>query len=85
MKTFFVCHGGKSQATMTHPLAAMTHLKSIENSEATMTQLAKYFLTKRFCTFDRNATFVVLFQFLFTTIVYRKLYLILVMFEKESR
>ncbi len=49
-----------------------THLKSIKNSEATMTQLAKNFHTKRFCTSDRNVTFVVLFQFLFTMIVYRK-------------
>ncbi len=49
-----------------------THLKSYENREATMTQLAKNFHTKRFCAFDRNATFVVLFQFLFTMIVYRK-------------
>ncbi len=38
-----------------------THLKSIENSEASMTQPAKNFQTKRFCTSDRNVTFVVLF------------------------
>ncbi len=44
-----------------HPVATMTHLKSIENSNATMTQPAKNFNAKRFCTSDRNATFVVLF------------------------
>ncbi len=33
-----------------------THLKSIENSEATLTQPAKNFQTKRFYTSDRNAT-----------------------------
>ncbi len=49
-----------------------THLKSIENSEATITQSAKNYHTKRFRTSDRNATFVVLFQFLFTVIVYKK-------------
>ncbi len=26
VKTFFVYHGGKSRATMTHPLATMTHI-----------------------------------------------------------
>ncbi len=61
-----------------------THLKSIENSEAAMTQPAKKFHTKRFCTSGRNATFVVLFRFLFTMIIYRKWCLILAMFEKES-
>ncbi len=49
-----------------------THLKSLESSKATMIQPAKNFQTKRFCTSDRNATFVVLTQFLFTMIVYRK-------------
>ncbi len=49
-----------------------THLKNIENTEATMTQPAKNFHRKRFCTSDRNATFIVLFRFLFTMIMYRK-------------
>ncbi len=53
------------------------HLKSIGNSEVTMIQPVKNFHTKRFCTSDRNAAFVVLFQFLFTMIVYRKQCLIL--------
>ncbi len=48
------------------------HLKSIENSEATLTQPVKNFQAKRFCTSDKNVPFVVLFRFLFTTISYRK-------------
>ncbi len=36
-----------------------THSKSIENSEATMTQPRKNFHTKRFCTSGRNTPFVV--------------------------
>ncbi len=84
MKTFFVCYGGKSRATVTPFCHDDTHLKSIENSEATMTQLAKSFHAKRFCTSDRNATLVVLFRFLFIMIVYRKQYLILAMFEEVS-
>ncbi len=58
--------------TLVHKWGDDTHLKSTENSEATMTQLAKIFKAKRFCISDRNATFIVLFRFLFTMIGYKK-------------
>ncbi len=58
------------------------HLKRIENSGAAVTQMAKNFHPKRFCTSGRNIPFVVFLWFLFFMIVRRKWYLILAMFEK---
>ncbi len=56
----------------TPPCHNDTHLKSIENSEATVTQPTKNFHTKRFYTSGRNTPFVVFLWFLFIMIVYRK-------------
>ncbi len=64
---------GKSPAIMTHPFATMTHIeKALKTVTPPWHNRPKIFQAKRFFTFDRNVTFVVLFRSLFTVIVYRK-------------